>query len=270
MPSPPPWRSCSASTSRSSDARQRALLRVGIVAADATGALHLTPRGEAWLQLPPVALAPVVEASIPALPELDPLPTALEPLPERSPKTSKRKRGPKLGFGLPRAALAWTRVLPAPLRRLRVPGVRLPGFVPSGLVVRRRLALVGASALLIIVAGKTGLYSFGSASATAAQAPFANVKATATPWKIADLTTPPPPTSTPDAARWMVVQHTNGLGLVLRPEPASTARVTLLQDGARLRVTGNSVEQGGHAWWPVTSPSGASGWVAGEFVAPDR
>ena len=100
---------------------QRALLRVGIVAADATGALHLTPRGEAWLQLPPVALAPVVEASIPALPELDPLPPALEPLPERSPKTSKRKRGPKLGFGLPRAALAWTRVLPAPLRRLRVP-----------------------------------------------------------------------------------------------------------------------------------------------------
>ena len=96
--------------------------------------------------------------------------------------------------------------------------------MPSGLVVRRRLALVGASALLIIVAGKTGLYSFGSASATAAQAPFANVKATATPWKIADLTTPPPPTSTPDAARWMVVQHTNGLGLVLRPTGLHRAR----------------------------------------------
>ena len=68
----------------------------------------------------------------------------------------------------------------------------------------------------------------------------------------------------------MVVQHTNGLGLVLRPEPASSARVTLLQDGARLRVTGSSVQQGGHAWLPVTSTSGASGWVADEFLVPDR
>ncbi len=174
---------------------RRALLRVGIVAADASGTLHLTPRGQAWLGLPSVAHAPVIESGVRALPELDPLPPALEPVAERSPKTSKRKPGPKLGFRLPRAALAWTRVLPAPLRGMRIPSVRLPGFVPSGLVVRRRLALVGASALLIIVAGKTGLYSFGSTSATAAQAPHAEVKATATPWKIADLSTPPPPTS---------------------------------------------------------------------------
>ena len=175
---------------------RRTLLRVGILAANATGSLRLTPRGQAWLQSPAAAPAPVVAPSMPALPELDPLPPALEPVAERSPKTSKRTQGPKLGFGLPRAVSAWRRAVPAPLRGVRIPSVRLPGFVPSGLVVRRRLALVGASALLIIVAGKTGLYSFGSASATAAQAPHADVKATATPWKIADLSTPAP-TSTP-------------------------------------------------------------------------
>ena len=66
----------------------------------------------------------------------------------------------------------------------------------------------------------------------------------------------------------MVVQHTNGLGLVLRPEPASASRVMLLQDGAQLRVTGESVEKSGHAWLPVASSNGATGWVAGEFLAP--
>jgi hypothetical protein len=68
--------------------------------------------------------------------------------------------------------------------------------------------------------------------------------------------------------QWVVVNHTNGLGLVLRPSPASAARVLTLQEGARVRVTGEPVQQGGRAWLPVTSATGKSGWVAGDFVAP--
>jgi hypothetical protein len=259
----------------------RALLRSGIVETDAAGGLHLTPRGEAWLQLSSDAVAaePFADVSALELPALEPLPPALEPVPER---TSKKARRALFGLRLPRqlsgahlfgrhpfgalgpqptvarslgVRLAW---LPAPVRNL------------PRLAAHRRVALVGASALLVIVAGKTGLYSFGGPPGVAAQAARAQVTATATPWTIADLSTPARPTPTLDSTRWMVVQHTNGLGLVLRPAPASTARVILLEEGARLRITGGSVEQDGHAWLPVTSADGASGWVAGEFLAPAR
>ncbi len=245
---------------------RRALLRHGIVAADAIGALHVTPRGEAWLRLP-AAHAPQTTAPVLDLPALEPLPPPLEPLAASGP----RRRSTATRGGWPALDLQ------GPIRRLRIVRTRLSsvrlsiGRLPRGwprpprLFPRRWIALLGASALLVFVAGETGFYSFGRGGhAGELAAPVeARALATATPFAIAEL-----PTPTPGAERWMVVQHTNGLGLVLRPAPASTARLLLLQDGARLRVTGESVEQAGHAWLPVTAANGTSGWVAGEFLAP--
>jgi hypothetical protein len=68
----------------------------------------------------------------------------------------------------------------------------------------------------------------------------------------------------------VVVKHTNGLGLVLRPVPGSTARILTLAEGARLRVTGEPVQQAGRVWVPIISASGKTGWVASEFVAQEQ
>jgi hypothetical protein len=243
---------------------RRALLREGLLAADAAGALHLTPRGESWLHLAAGAAAaePAADSSDIELPTLEPLPPPLEPVPERTPTKARRR---VFGLRLP-PRLAHVRLTqPWGVRVPHPSWVRLPR-----LVLHRRVALIGASALLIVVAGRAGLYSLGTPTGAAALAARPHVTATATPWTIADLSTPARATPTPDADRWMVVQHTNGLGLLLRPAPASTARVVLLEDGARLHVTGGSVEQDGHTWLPVTSADGASGWVASEFLAPAR
>jgi hypothetical protein len=71
-------------------------------------------------------------------------------------------------------------------------------------------------------------------------------------------------------AQWVMVNHTNGVGLVLRPAPATSARILTLAEGARLRVTGDPVQQAGRAWLPVASQNGKTGWVASEFVAPEQ
>jgi hypothetical protein len=131
--------------------------------------------------------------------------------------------------------------------------------------------VIGGSAVLVVVAGELGLY--GSArpgqtpQAASAPAPAATVPVagSATPAPVAIASVP----TRVAAENWMVVQHTNGLGLVLRPTPASEARVLLLQEGARLHVTGSAVQQAGRAWLPVTSSNGTSGWVASEFLVPE-
>jgi hypothetical protein len=152
--------------------------------------------------------------------------------------------------------------------------VRLPTSFTPRLVLDRRVAVVGAMTMVVALVGHLGLYSLGRMGQTPSLVPPpVNAAGLATPTPFA-LVVAPPSTATPAPAaaadRWMVVDHTNGLGLVLRPEPASNARVQLLKEGARLRVTGTSVEQSGHQWLPVTSTTGASGWVAGEFLAPER
>ena len=163
------------------------------------------------------------------------------------------------------AARVQTIRLSVPRFAPRTPSTLLRRLAPR--LLDRRVPVLGAMAMVVALVGHLGVYSLGRVGA----APSLNAAVLAPPTPFA-LALPPAPTSAPTAApeRWMVVDHTNGLGLVLRPEPASSARVLLLQEGSRLRVTGTSVEQSGHQWLPVTSATGATGWVAGEFLAPEH
>ena len=250
----------------------RALRRVGILAEEPGGGLRVSPRGAAWLQLPDTASRePEIQPLTLNLPPLEPLPPAFGPvLAAREPSAPSTDAGgavlAKRRFAVSVSSLA----LPVPRVALRLP----TRFAPR-LVLDRRVAVVGAMTMVVALVGHLGVYSLGrmgQAPSLVAPAPVnAAVLPTPTAFSLAAAVQPTPtPTSTLAAERWMVVDHTNGLGLVLRPEPASTARVQLLKEGARLRVTGTSVEQSGHQWLPVTSVTGASGWVAGEFLAPEH
>jgi hypothetical protein len=140
-------------------------------------------------------------------------------------------------------------------QRLPRLGVRTPTFS------RRSLAAVAGSAAVLMVGARVGVpVGFWS------PAPSSVVQAAATPPRAPTPAATPAPG--PPTEHWLLVQHTDGLGLVLRPAPGSPERVLTLQEGARLRVIGDPVEQAGRSWLPVASPSGKSGWVAGDFVAP--
>jgi hypothetical protein len=161
----------------------------------------------------------------------------------------------------PRVAVAWPRVpLVWPGVKVAWPRVQvLLGGVELSASAGRRIAAGAAAALVLMLAAQVGLPTVTpAAEQTAATAPV-------------PIAVPPPAVSTvaePPPERWVTVQRTEGVGLVLRPSPGSTARVLTLQEGARVRVTGDPVQQAGRVWLPVTSQSGKTGWVAGEFVAP--
>ena len=140
-----------------------------------------------------------------------------------------------------------------------MPALELPALGLN----RRRVALAGASVMLVALAGESGLYSLDRVRPASTLAATIN-----TPVPVLATPTPTRAEPTPAPERWMVVQHTNGLGLVLRAEPASASRVSLLKEGTQLRVTGDSIEKSGHAWLPVASSNGTTGSVTGEFLVP--
>ena len=115
--------------------------------------------------------------------------------------------------------------------------------------------------------GPHGRSASGRAVGFWSPAPNSVVQAAATPPRAAVPAATPVPG--PPTEQWLLVQHTDGLGLVLRPSPGSPERVLTLQEGARLRVIGDPVEQAGRSWLPVASPGGKSGWVA-ETSSPRR
>lgn len=109
-----------------------------------------------------------------------------------------------------------------------------------------------------------------------------------TPIIIADTATPTPPASSPrvvatpdssettDAETFVfargdtaVVGNTDGDGANLRAEPDANAEiVTVLDDGTKLDITGDSIQDGPLTWWPVTSPDGDEGYIAEELLEP--
>jgi N-acetylmuramoyl-L-alanine amidase len=64
------------------------------------------------------------------------------------------------------------------------------------------------------------------------------------------------------------IVHVASGGLRLRVEPATSAGVvSQLSAGTTLTVTGLPVGASGYSWYPVTCPWGATGWVAGDYLA---
>jgi N-acetylmuramoyl-L-alanine amidase len=62
--------------------------------------------------------------------------------------------------------------------------------------------------------------------------------------------------------------HVTSDGLRLRAEPGTgSAIVQQLPAGLTLAVTGAPVGAAGYTWYPVTTPTGASGWVAADYIA---
>jgi hypothetical protein len=127
----------------------------------------------------------------------------------------------------------------------------------------RRGLLAAAGAATVVLAGvRLGLPSSGSGAVAA------GADARPTPHLIVLATPEPEPPLSVTTDEWLEVRHTEGLGVVLRTAPASTDRLLLLPEGARIKRTGAPVQQAGRAWLPVVSPTGKSGWVAGDFVVP--
>lgn len=65
------------------------------------------------------------------------------------------------------------------------------------------------------------------------------------------------------------VGNTGGTGLNMRADATTNAEVvTVLQDGAVVTVTGESIESEGFIWWPVEAEDGTTGYVVEEYLIP--
>jgi hypothetical protein len=66
------------------------------------------------------------------------------------------------------------------------------------------------------------------------------------------------------------VTGTSGQGLTLRASPGTAGRrLTVVPEGGRLVVIGEDSQVNGRTWRNVRTASGATGWVAAEFVAAE-
>lgn len=78
------------------------------------------------------------------------------------------------------------------------------------------------------------------------------------------------PAPTP-APRFFVVVNTGGQGLFLRPQPnRNNTPIATLPDGTRLEQIGDDVPGEDRLWRPVRTPDGLEGYVAVDFLAPER
>jgi len=255
----------------------RHLLLASAVRQEPDGGLRLTDAGRTWLAVE--AIAPTVDMAggppLPA-PRLRPLDLDVEvaPLPDETPAAVDHPAGQRWSPRIPdlarrRRLSRWTQVLLhsdqlgstrsgiAFVRATRLAAgvvgkVVLPVLVIAALLAGARAGLAErtVAAAGTLVAGRGAL-----AAATPAVATSMSPLAAASP-------SPSPAAPSPI---WRVA-HTDGLGLVLRPRPASPARLRTLPDGTLVHVTGDAVQQSGRAWLPVQAPSGEGGWVAAEFL----
>jgi hypothetical protein len=63
---------------------------------------------------------------------------------------------------------------------------------------------------------------------------------------------------------------TQGLSLRIRSAPSAQAEtIKLVQDGARLLVTGDGRQADGSLWWPVRDPTdNQAGWAVSTYLVP--
>lgn len=271
------------------------LTLTGVVERAPSGDLRVTPAGRAWLRIEPTPIAceSVALSERPAAPRLLVARVADDEDPdlERIPGTDDRA-APAVGGGqvtVARSQQGWTPpLIVASVRQgassvrkampgvpVSMPGLRL-GWPTVQLTVEgralststtRRIAAMTASAIVLLAAVRLAVPAWPSTSNALPVAVDATHEGAPPPVN-APVATPQTSPST-RSERWVIVNHTNGVGLVLRPSPAADARILTLADGARLRVTGEAVQQAGRAWLPVASQSGKTGWVASDFVAPE-
>jgi hypothetical protein len=266
----------------------RKLTLAGVLEPEPSGKLRVTPRGRAWLGIVPTPTTPepAVVPQRSAEPRLLPPQIAAEM--DRTAVAADVGRVPpaavhradgwtRLGIAVARIRETLGRVrMPMPTVRLAVPivGWRWPNVqvtvdgVDLSASMARRIAAATASVVVVMIVVRLAVPGWSS---TSVEVPLGvgALHDDARPLTDEAVATPRPAATSTPSDRWVTVNHTNGLGLVLRPAPASTARNLTLAEGARLRVTGEPVQQAGRVWLPVVSQSGKTGWVASEFVAPD-
>ena len=74
----------------------------------------------------------------------------------------------------------------------------------------------------------------------------------------------------PEDAPTVRVSGTDGSGVTLREKPSATSRrLTVVPEGARLVVIGEDQQAEGRTWRNVRTTNGATGWVAGQYVKPE-
>jgi hypothetical protein len=264
----------------------RKLTLAGVLEREPGGDLRVTPAGRTWLSIEATPVAELLSlperSAAPGLlapqiavdedPDLERVPRAEDRAapdigggqvsPAHSPEGwtpplivasiretlgSVRKAMPRVRIAMPAFRLGWPRV------QLTVEGHKL-----STSTVRRIVALT-ASAVVIMTAVRLAVPAWLSTK-NALPVGVDAVHDDAQPLAIEPVATPAATSTLSE--RWVIVNHTNGVGLVLRPAPATSARILTLADGARLRVTGEPIQQAGRAWLPVA-------WVASDFVAPE-
>ena len=226
----------------------RKLSRVGLLDLQPDDGLKLTPEGRTWLASEPILPGSDVAAvgTAPAAPRLSPL--RLEPgedLLSLAGQDFETVGQPRSGWSCPRVSRP----------RLRLPGATL-----------HRLAAVAAAATILVTGFATGVLQRGLAAPGLLGYPF-QVQA-AEESSPAPLANSSNPFASGFGGQWMLVQYTEGLGLALRPEPASAARLRTLPEGTRVRITGEAVEAAGRAWVPVEALGDQVGWVAADLLAP--
>jgi hypothetical protein len=264
------------------------LTLAGVLEPEPTGKLHVTPGGRTLLgiEATPTTPEPAVVPQGSAAPRLLPPHIAVEM--DRTAVGVGFGRLPRaavdeadgwtpLGIAFPsireplgRARMAMARVrLAAPMAGWRWPNVQftLDGVELSASMARR-IAAVTASVVVVMIVVRLAVPGWSSTS-VAVPVGVGALHDDARPVTSEAVATPLPAATSTSSERWVIVNHTNGFGLVLRPAPASIARTLIFAEGARLRVTGEPVQQDGRVWLPVVSQRGKTGWVASEFVAPD-
>ena len=148
---------------------------------------------------------------------------------------------------------------------------------PWGEYLRRSYPVIG----IILLLGAFWVWSARQLSMTATPTPtpilvaptavpvgaVAVITPTAAPVAPAPSALPVPPPGVIAAGAKVIVQTPGGAGANIRDQPTVNGnKVTALDDGAALTITGASQDADGYTWWPVQG-DGFTGWVAGSLIA---
>jgi len=155
----------------------------------------------------------------------------------------------------------------------------------SGSATFYRLTIVGAApeatgATPVPATQPGGEPAVIAIAATAAPTPTATPTEEATPAPEATETATAETTPTEEATEAAptelasgVIAVSNDSGVRVRDQPTTNSNIiNALDEGTRVRITGESVEADGFVWWPIEGVDDPSivGWVAGDFLDVDE